>query len=130
MKIDGNLKKLGIIYSAGGGFAALVLFALVTGLFSPIIIPMVNLWEGAPLIDDTAATFEITKKTITSFSEYDPVLLEYTPKVKSTTILPFLSNVDQQGLSLSSSVIMQLIQRGFAITDEGYENIYDIYADS
>ncbi len=103
----------------------------ITGLL--ISLPyIINPREGIDfnpdsLIKGTASTYDISETISTSFGSYDPVLAEYTPKVKPTQIGNNLQNVDFQGLSVTPEMKDYLEQYGFVIVDEGYEDIYELY---
>ncbi|MHA1953858.1 MAG: DUF3160 domain-containing protein [Candidatus Heimdallarchaeaceae archaeon] len=82
------------------------------------------------VIPGTAAAFQIDDVVNTAFGSYTPSQLEYTPSIKVTAISNNLANVDLQGLDISQNVKTKLEQYGFALVDEGYEDIYDLYEDT
>ncbi|MFW9997337.1 MAG: DUF3160 domain-containing protein [Candidatus Odinarchaeota archaeon] len=131
MKINGNLRKYGALFSIGGGIVAISVFLLASTLFNPLAIPFTTDWEGSTATEGSASTHKITSALRTSFGLYTPQTLTYEPKLTPSRIQPNLANVNLQGLTgLSAEVIEQLEQYGFALVDEGYEDIYEIYEDS
>ena len=82
------------------------------------------------LLFGSAATFSITEPVQTSFGIYNPLSLEFTPSIIPTAIKSNLANVDLQGISISNEVKLLLEQYGFALVDEGIEDIYELYEDS
>ena len=79
------------------------------------------------IIPGTAAVFQIDGVVNTAFGSYIPSQLEYTPSIKVTEISNNLANVDLQGLDIPQDVKTMLEQYGFALVDEGYEDIYHLY---
>ncbi len=84
-------------------------------------------WSGEGFIADTAATLNIQYEIENDFSTFIPLNLNYTPSISPKKIKSDLSNVDTQDLYVYSNIKEQLSQYGFAIADEGYKNIYDVY---
>ncbi|MBD3191757.1 MAG: DUF3160 domain-containing protein [Candidatus Heimdallarchaeota archaeon] len=83
--------------------------------------------SGFGIIAGSAANHVITDVVETPFSTYQPQSLSYTPAISPTEIQANLGNVDLQGLTVSLDVQKQLEQYGFALVDEGYEDLYEIY---
>ena len=81
------------------------------------------------LIPGTAATFLIDGVVNTAFGSYTPSQLDYTPSIKATEIKSNLANVDLQGMEIPQDVKRMLEQYGFALVDEGYDDIYQLYED-
>ncbi|MCG3220713.1 MAG: DUF3160 domain-containing protein, partial [Candidatus Heimdallarchaeota archaeon] len=79
------------------------------------------------IIPGTAAAFQIDGVVNTAFGSYTPSQLEYTPSIKATAIKSNLANVDLQDLDITPEVKSMLEQYGFALVDEGYEDIYQLY---
>jgi hypothetical protein len=128
MKLNGNLRKYGIFSSIAGGILAVLVFSMALVFFTPLgQLPFIMDWEGSSLIEGTAATYSIENDIETSFSNYDPQTLSYEPKITPVEIQSNLTNVDMQGLTLPAEIIQKLEQHGFALVDEGYEDIYEIY---
>ncbi|MHA2367121.1 MAG: DUF3160 domain-containing protein, partial [Candidatus Hodarchaeales archaeon] len=129
MKVNGNLKKYSIFTSVGGGILAFIVFFMAIALFNPLgSIPFyISDWEGPTLIEGTASTYKIGNELKTSFGSYIPQDLNYEPKITPVKILSNLKNVDLQGFLLSPSVVSELEKFGFALVDEGYKDIYDLY---
>ncbi len=117
-------KKLILISSA-----IIISIAIITNMviFLPNLWDNNSDWEGESLISDTAATHLIITPIETSFSTYTPLTQDYTPSIKPTEIKEGLTNVDKQGLSLSPEIEELLANYGFALIDEGYDDIYDLY---
>jgi hypothetical protein len=84
-------------------------------------------WDYEDLIQGTASTYNIVNPVHTSFGTYNSLSLEYSPSINPTKIGVNLANVDLQGVQLTSEIKNLLETYGFALVDEGYENIYDIY---
>ena len=106
---------------------------LITGL--AVTIPLLvkiaphSIFDGKNVIEGTAAASTIKDAVSTSFGTYTPLSLDFTPSITPTNIANNLANVDKQGLDLSPEVIRSLEQYGFALVDEGYEDIYELYED-
>ena len=81
------------------------------------------------IIPGTAAAFQIDGAVNTAFGSYKPSQLEYVPSIKATEIKSNLANVDLQGMELPQAVRGMLEQYGFALVDEGYDDIYQLYED-
>ncbi len=79
------------------------------------------------IIPGTAAAFQIDGVVNTAFGSYTPSQLEYVPSIKATEIKNNLANVDLQDLEITPEVKSMLEQYGFALVDEGYEDIYQLY---
>ncbi|MCE7742324.1 MAG: DUF3160 domain-containing protein [Candidatus Heimdallarchaeota archaeon] len=126
MKILRN-KKLMIISSS----IIVVIIATNLAIFLPQLTgPNYNSdWDPDPLLEGTASTFDVKNTVSTSFGSYVPADLDYNPSIIPTEIAAGLSNVNLQGLQISSEIKEMLATYGFAMVDEGYEDIYDIYAD-
>ncbi|MHA1198326.1 MAG: DUF3160 domain-containing protein [Candidatus Heimdallarchaeaceae archaeon] len=126
MKILRN-KKLMIISSS------IIVVIIATNL--AIFLPKLNGpnpyadWDPDSLLEGTASTFDVKNTVSTSFGSYVPSALNYNPSIIPTEIAAGLANVNLQGLQISSDIKEMLATYGFAIVDEGYEDIYDIYAD-
>ena len=109
----------------------IVSILLITGL--AVTIPLLvkkaphGIFDGAEVIDGSAADYTIKSAVSTSFGTYTPLSLEFTPSITPTNIVNNLANVDKQGLDLAPDVIRALEQYGFALVDEGYEDIYELY---
>ncbi len=86
-------------------------------------------WNPDSVLEGTASSFAVTSGVSTSFGSYVPASLEYTPSIVPTVIAKGLTNVNMQGLDVSSDIKQMLETNGFAIVDQGYEDIYDIYSD-
>ncbi|MFW9904301.1 MAG: DUF3160 domain-containing protein, partial [Candidatus Thorarchaeota archaeon] len=130
MKINGKLRKYGLLSSIGGGFGAILIFILALSFFNPLDIPIDT--PSSPngndsLIDGTASTYKIRSSLQTEFGIYTPINLSYNPQIVPTQIQSDLANVDMQGLSIQSGIKRELEKYGFALVDEGYEDIYEIY---
>ncbi len=110
-----------------------IALVVVVGLTTSLVIVLKpqprNPWETGSLITGTAATFSMTEPVQTSFGTYSPLSLEYTPSINPTAIKYNLANVDLQGLTITDEVKQLLGQYGFALVDEGYEDIYELYTD-
>ncbi len=126
MKILKN-KKIMIISST------IIVVLVATNL--AIFLPRVNNpgrtldWNPEPLLEGTASTFEVKNSVVTSFGSYTPANLDYTPSIVPTEIADNLANVNLQGLQVSPEIEEMLEIYGFAIVDEGDEDIYAIYSD-
>lgn len=110
--------------------AIVVVIALTTTLVIVLKPQPRNPWDTGALIDGTASTFVMLEPVQTSFGTYNPLSFEYTPLIKPTIINSNLANVDLQGLSISNEVKQLLAQYGFALVDEGHEDIYELYDDN
>ncbi len=113
----------------GGAVLALLVFTVAISVFQPRL-PFLNppTQETPNSIPGSASTFRITDSVATSFGNYIPPVLEYTPQVPHYTINKDLSNVNMQGLSITSSTIKnQLATYGFSLVDEGVDDIYKLY---
>ncbi|MHA2251787.1 MAG: DUF3160 domain-containing protein [Candidatus Kariarchaeaceae archaeon] len=84
-------------------------------------------YEYTPNINGSVSSYVILNELSTSFGTYSPKRLNYQPNVVPKQISLNLANVDLQGLSISDEIMDQLVEFGFALVDEGYEEIYDIY---
>ncbi len=86
-------------------------------------------WAGEPIIDDTAAKFQISSAVSTSFGTYIPSSLDFVPSVVVTEVIKSgLENVDMQGLSVSPEIAELLAQYHFAIdASTTVEDIYEVY---
>jgi len=87
-------------------------------------------WNPDQLLNGTASTFDVDNPVSTSFGSYVPTDLVYDPSINPTTIANGLTNVDLQGLNPSAYVEKMLELYGFALVDEGNEDIYEIYSDT
>ncbi len=130
MKLNGKLRKYGLLSSVGGGIVALIIFILALGFFNPLDFPIDT--PSFPDADDlllngTASTYKIRNSLQTEFGLYTPLNLSYNPQIVPTQIQSNLANVDMQGLSIQSGITKDLEKYGFALVDEGYEDIYEIY---
>ncbi|MFX0124512.1 MAG: DUF3160 domain-containing protein [Candidatus Hodarchaeota archaeon] len=130
MKLNGKLRKYGLLSSVGGGIASILIFILALGFFNPldfpIDIPSIPGTDGA-LLNGTASAYKIKNSLQTEFGLYTPLNLSYDPQIVPTQIQSNLANVDMQGLDIQSGIIKDLEKYGFALVDEGYEDIYEIY---
>jgi len=86
-------------------------------------------WDSGLLIEGTASTYRITEPVTTSFGTYNPLTIEYEPSIVPKTIADNLANVDFQGMDVPGDAIPLLEKYGFALVDEGYEDIYELYDD-
>ncbi|MFX1514880.1 MAG: DUF3160 domain-containing protein [Promethearchaeota archaeon] len=130
MKLNGNLKKYGFLSSVGGGMVAILIFILAIGLFNPLDFPIdiPSLPDGdSSLLNGTASTYTIRNSLQTEFGLYSPLNLSYNPQIVPTQIQSNLGNVDKQGLSLQPEIEKEIEKYGFALVDEGYKDIYEIY---
>ncbi len=128
MRINGKLKKYGLFSSIGGGLAAILIFIIAMGFFNPLSFPMnIPGMDTPSLLEGTASTYKIKKSLQTEFGSYIPQNLSYDPQVVPTQILSNLKNIDLQGLTIQSELRKNLEKYGFALVDEGYEDIYEIY---
>ena len=120
-------KKMKIIVGSG---IITILIAASLGIVLPIVInPKMTInWNPDPLIDETASTYHIKDSVLTSFGSYNPLHLNYAPSIEPTLIKSNLRNVDKQDLDISSNIKQLLENYGFAIVDEGFEDIYEIYS--
>ncbi|MHA2246588.1 MAG: DUF3160 domain-containing protein [Candidatus Hodarchaeales archaeon] len=130
MRINGKLRKYGLLSSVGGGIIAIFIFVIAIGFFNPLDFPTDR--SSFPDIDDslldgTASTYKISNSLQTEFGLYTPLNLSYNPQIVPTQIQSNLANVDMQGLSIQSGIKGDLEKYGFAFIDEGYEDIYEIY---
>ncbi len=130
MKINGKLRKYGLLSSIGGGAVATVVFVAAIVIFNPLNMLMdIPDWENPSLIEGSASTYQIKHQIQTNFGTYNPQTLSYNPQITPVQIQSYLANVDLQGLSLTAEVKSKLAQNGFALVDEGYEDIYELYED-
>ena len=130
MKINGKIRKYGLISSIGGGGVAMIVFVAGIVILNPLTIPMdIPDWENPSLIEGSASTHQIKHQIQTNFGTYIPQKLSYTPQITPVQVHSSLANVDLQGLSLTSEIISKLAQYGFVLVDEGYEDIYELYED-
>lgn len=128
MKLNCKLRKYGLFSSVGGGMVAILVFVIAIGFFNPLSFPMdITDWDTSTLISGTAATYQIKNDLQTNFGSYIPEKLSYDPKIIPTQIQSNLANVDFQGLTISSEIQKDLEKYGFALVDEGFEDIYEIY---
>lgn len=130
MKINGKLRKYGLLSSVGGGIGAILIFILALGFFNPLDSPIdIPSFPDAydSLLNGTASAYKIKKSLETEFGLYTPLNLSYDPQIVPTQIQSNLANVDMQGLNLQSGIKNDLEKYGFALVDEGYEDIYEIY---
>ncbi|MFX0090496.1 MAG: DUF3160 domain-containing protein [Candidatus Hodarchaeota archaeon] len=125
MKINGKLKKYAALSSAGGGILAILVFFIALSFFNPLGLP--TFWNTSSLIEGTASTYQISTNIDTAFGSYNPQLYSYEPKNTASDIKPGLVNVDFQGLSVPDVIKPDLEKYGFALADEGYEDIYELY---
>ncbi len=79
------------------------------------------------LIPNTASTHLIISTLETPFGTYSPLNSDYDPSIIPTEIDAGLSNVDKQGLHFSSEVEALLELYGFALVDEGVQDIFELY---
>ncbi|MHA1217841.1 MAG: DUF3160 domain-containing protein [Candidatus Heimdallarchaeaceae archaeon] len=107
-----------------------ILIAASLGIVLPIVInPKMTInWNPDPLIDETASTYQIKDSVVTSFGSYNPLHLNFAPSIEPTLIKSNLRNVDKQDLYISLNIKQLLENYGFAIVDEGFEDIYEIYS--
>ncbi|MHA1203292.1 MAG: DUF3160 domain-containing protein [Candidatus Heimdallarchaeaceae archaeon] len=112
------------------GVGIVLTIAIVTNLvvFVPPLFktPELN-WDYEDLIQGTASTHNIVGPIHTSFGTYNSLSLEYSPSINPTKISENLANVDLQGVLLPFEIKNLLETYGFALVDEGYETIYEIY---
>jgi len=122
-------KKIKIIVASG---IITILIAASLGIVLPIVInPKMTInWNPDPLIDETASTYQIKDSVVTSFGSYNPLHLNITPSIEPTLIKSNLRNVDKQDLDISLNIKRLLENYGFAIVDEGFEDIYEIYSET
>ncbi|UCG04214.1 MAG: DUF3160 domain-containing protein [Candidatus Heimdallarchaeota archaeon] len=130
MKINGKLRKYGLLSSVGGGIGAILIFILALGFFNPLDFPIDTPsfpdTDGS-LLNGTASAYKIRNSLQTEFGLYTPIDLSYDPQVIPIQIQSNLANVDMQGLTIQSRINKDLERYGFALVDEGYEDIYEIY---
>ncbi|MFX0092862.1 MAG: DUF3160 domain-containing protein [Candidatus Hodarchaeota archaeon] len=151
MKKMNTVKKLRPNYSIFGGIGVLIFFFVLVGLLTPVILPPVIV-EGAPsawesniewtypgesssnwdnnewdIIEGTASGYQIKESVETAFGSYTPQQLSYVPRRTEVELEPYLANVDLQDVSIPTEIRQQLQKTGFALVDEGYEDIYEIY---
>ena len=125
MKILKNQKMMII-----GSSIIVVILATNLAIFLPQLGPRFNVdWDPTSLLEGTASTFQVKNSVSTSFGSYTPISLDYTPSIIPTEISEGLSNVNLQGLHISNDVKELLEYYGFALVDEGQEDIYGIYDD-
>ncbi|MFX0204801.1 MAG: DUF3160 domain-containing protein, partial [Candidatus Hodarchaeota archaeon] len=130
MRINGKLRKYGLLSSVGGGTVAILIFILALGLFNPLDFPIdTPSFPGGDdsLLNGTASSYKIKSSLQTEFGIYTPMNLSYSPQIVPIQIQSDLANVDMQGLSIQSEIKKELEKYGFALVDEGYEDIYEIY---
>ncbi|MFX1286183.1 MAG: DUF3160 domain-containing protein [Promethearchaeota archaeon] len=147
MAPDGNFRKYGLLFSVVGSIIILFGFGVAIVFFNPLNMSMTpDLPEtsyipdspGEPEVSDepenyiptspeTAIEYEITNALRTNFGYYSPQGLSFEPQIPLVQIHSNLTNVNFQGLTLSNKEIDQIDQYGFALVDEGYEDIYDLY---
>ena len=122
-------KKMKIIVASG---IITILIAASLGIVLPIVInPKMTInWNPDSLIDETASTYQIKDSVVTSFGSYNPLHLNITPSIEPTLIKSNLRNVDKQDLDISLNIKQLLENYGFAIVDEGFEDIYEIYSET
>lgn len=122
-------KKMKIIVASG---IITILIAASLGIVLPIVInPKMTInWNPDPLIDETASTYQIKNSVLTSFGSYNPLHINITPSIEPTLIKSNLRNVDKQDLDISLNIKQLLENYGFAIVDEGFEDIYEIYSET
>ena len=120
-------KKMKIIV---GSSIITILIAASLGIVLPIVInPKMTInWNPDPLIDETASTYHIKDSVLTTFGSYNPLHLNYTLSIEPTLIKSNLRNVDRQDLDISLNIKQLLENYGFAIVDEDFEDIYEIYS--
>ncbi|MFW9851904.1 MAG: DUF3160 domain-containing protein, partial [Candidatus Thorarchaeota archaeon] len=112
---------------------SIISILLITGL--AVTIPLLvkkaphGIFDGKDVFEGTAAAYTIKNAVSTSFGTYTPLSLDFTPSINPTSIANNLANVDKQGLDLSPEIIRSLEKYGFALVDEGYEDIYELYED-
>lgn len=125
MKILKNQKMMII-----GSSIIVVILATNLAIFLPQLGPRFNVdWDPTSLLEGTASTFQVKNSVSTSFGSYTPISLDYTPSIIPTEISEGLSNVNLQGLHISNDVKELLEYYGFALVDDGQEDIYGIYDD-
>lgn len=113
----------------GGIFLAVLVFTVGLTVFQPRL-PFSNTpsHETPNTLPGSASSFHIEQSVTTSFGNYEPLSLDYTPQIPLYTIRSDLSNVNMQGLSITSPTIKnQLATYGFSLVDEGVEDIYELY---
>ena len=123
MKITRN-RKVALISSS------IVVIIIATNL--AIFLPQINNypdWDPNSLLVGTASTFNVEHIVSTSFGSYVPPDLDYTPSIKPTAIAKGLTNVNLQGLNPSVDIKKLLETYGFALVDNGEEDIYELYDD-
>lgn len=133
MKINGNLRKYSLFSSVGGGIIALVVFAVAINFFNPLGLNIIDWdddgpWKNPDLIVGTASTYQIESSVQTTFGNYYPQTFSFEPSITPTQIGLGLSNVDLQGITVPNEIMDYLEEYGFALIDEEYEDIYDIYS--
>ena len=109
-----------------------VIIVLIGSILTGVLVPLSNnrylgSFSGEPLIEGTAATFNINSTVVTDFATYTPQELEYTPQIPKKEIRSNLGNVDLQGLHISSEVKEQLATYGFALEQLSKWDLLDIY---
>jgi hypothetical protein len=118
------------IVTVSVAFFSLSLIIGLSFLYIPFSSPPVNiipLISSPGLFGGSAASHLIEEDVETSFGIYSPHNLTFTPQNIPIEISDNLANVDLQQFSISESVKRQLVENGFALVDEGYEDIYEIY---
>ncbi len=130
MKINGKIRKYALFSSIGGGTVAIIVFVAAIVLLNPLNMLMdIPDWENHSLVEGSASTYQIKLQIQTNFGTYTPQTLSYDPQITPVQIQSYLANVDLQGLTPPSEIKNDLAKYGFALVDEGYEDIYEIYED-
>ena len=129
MKLNGKIKKYGLISSFSGGIIVVLVSIIALNFFNPLgLLPSID-FNDDPLIMGSAARHSIEGNVQTNFATYSPTALSYQPQVTPTSIQSNLANVNLQGLEIPAKIIPYLEEYGFALVDEGYDDIYKIYDD-
>ncbi|MHA2255467.1 MAG: DUF3160 domain-containing protein [Candidatus Heimdallarchaeaceae archaeon] len=122
-------KKNIVIILSGGLFSVVLITTLL--IFVPfsdngMTIPDDLDWTDKPIIDGSAASFIIDEDVITPFGKYAPKIIDYTMNLVPDNEQYDLSNV-KGAREVDGDLKEQLKKYGFAIVDEGYPSIYEIY---
>ncbi|MFX1252777.1 MAG: DUF3160 domain-containing protein [Promethearchaeota archaeon] len=125
MKLNDRVKKS--LFVISGGVVLILVIIISLSFFNPFILPF-NFpeWDDS-IFQEGAASVKITDSVRTSFGTYIPQSLSFDPSISPVSIQPGLQNVNLQYLTIPDNIRSQLEEYGFALVDEGYEDIYDIY---
>ncbi|MFX0066452.1 MAG: DUF3160 domain-containing protein [Candidatus Hermodarchaeota archaeon] len=127
MKLNDGIKKYRSLLVISGGVVTILVIIISLSFFNPFTPPF-NFpeWDDS-IFQEGAASVKITDPVKASFGTYIPQSLSFDPSISPVSIQPGLQNVNLQHLTIPDNIRPQLEEYGFALVDEGYEDIYEIY---